>query len=712
MQASSQARSTVVRSSAHFLERGGEADNQRWLAASVTHASHFPDSKMPPVSGADIPQMVDFHDDVTTWVSDVFSHIFSHRTKKVSAPGLPSKARSTGLCTAVKRGRLLLCLGPGLLHYHLTLFTLFWFTIFAAGLSSRAPHPLHPFSPASFLRLQECLRWNTHTAYCQGKERDDQASGASACAGFLAADVRVRSPGPAKPSLSLAASGASFGSVGSDECLRSGRAGKGLAAVVSSFVAVPTTSQTQHDSVHSPTKPLFRNFHQQPVPAPLPQSRLLPPLGAFPFLGRKRGDADGDAQTDDVSCPESVPVDMDLYGLVGVSKEAEKTEIDARFRQAQKELCDVGGDPSVLNMLRAAHAVLTDDDMRSAYDNLGRVPVNVARAFLLPSSTNGSGEESAHYSPERHSARDADSHALGEEDDENDQQNDEAVGTSPPGLMKVFSSFFGGSNARRRRTSLDRVRGNDVWASVTLQLSEIGCGDAEKQVTVEALESCDCCEGTGGKDGQKATACTACDGKGAIVKTTTTNVGIMRTSQTCQACRGSGEEARLRCSNCSGSGRVKNEKTLQVMIPAGVSDGMRLRIKGQGDVGVNGGPPGDLLLKVEVENDTAFRREGNNLLGIVRISYIDAILGLEDKPIEVIDGVAHITIPPGTQSGEKIVVKGRGAQDPGMTTREMSDRALTTTRGDHIAVIEVELPRKVSKEERELLERLRLLRRL
>ncbi|CBZ50331.1 hypothetical protein NCLIV_008040 [Neospora caninum Liverpool] len=473
-----------------------------------------------------------------------------------------------------------------------------------------------------------------------------------------------------------------------------------------SDVLAPATGQLHHVSLHSPTNHLLPNSRDQLSPAARRRGRFLP-LGAFPFLGRKGDDA-GDAQTDAVPGPRSVRVDLDLYALVGVSKEAEKTEIDARLLQAEKELSDLGADPSVLKMLRAAHEVLTDDDMRAAYDSTGLLPAHVARALLVTSSSDGEPREGRpEEPPEQLSPRD-DGHASQSGEDE-EQRGGEVGVRSHPGLLNVFSSLFG-SSARRRGTGSHRAQGNDVWATVTLRLSEIGCSDAEKQVTVEALEDCVTCDGTGGKDGQKAVSCAACDGKGAIVKTKSTNMGMLRTSQTCPTCRGSGEQARLRCSNCAGSGRVKTEKTLQVVIPAGVSDGMRLRIKGQGDVGVNGGPSGDLLLKVEVENDTPFRREGNNLLGIVRISYVDAILGLDDKEIDVLDGVAHIAIPPGTQSGEKIVVKGRGTRDPDMAVPPVPGAVPKTARGDHIAVIEVELPKNVSPEERALLERLRRLR--
>ncbi|PFH32712.1 DnaJ C terminal region domain-containing protein [Besnoitia besnoiti] len=602
------------------------------------------------------------------------------------------------------------CSGPLLVFFRHFLVTVLCVVGQVSGFSSRATQALHAPQPSLVPRGYELLSWSfAPTASCDRRHPgESQGISSHQCLGFVSADIRAHAPG-------FRSDAVGTGAVVRHPMPR--RHAEGSTAMTALSGASAVVGQSHGSSLPSSPRPSPPVSIWQLHSSQLSRGRFVSSLGAFPFLGRRKDAPEGAAEKQGGAAAPGVTVDMDLYGLVGLAASAAKAEIESRFLQAEKDLRGLDGDLSVLRMLHAARDILTDDRMRAEYDSTGRVPANLAHAFLPSSPPRGPSKERAapnglpdDLATERGAAGAngrAGTAAEEESRDHEEQGADEAQTRQQLGLTNIFSTLFGGGDARRRAKGWNSARGNDVWASVTLGLSEIAVNDVEKSVTVEALESCASCAGTGGKDGQKAVPCEACEGRGAIVKTQRTSMGTLRSSRTCPDCRGSGRQTRPLCSDCSGSGRVQTKKALQVTIPAGVADRMRLRIKGQGDVGENGGEAGDLLLRVEVENDTPFRRESNNLLGIVRISYVDAILGLPSKEIDVIDGKARISILPGTQSGEKIVVKGRGTVDPDTTSGSVDAQRGPAARGDHIAVIEVELPKSISAEERQLLERLR-----
>ncbi|PHJ22506.1 c terminal region domain-containing protein [Cystoisospora suis] len=426
---------------------------------------------------------------------------------------------------------------------------------------------------------------------------------------------------------------------------------------------------------------------------------------------------------------------IDLYELVGVAPSASKMEIENRILQTKRDFEDLGGgDISLLRMVEAAATILMNDKMRSLYDKTGEIPGEFSHSFSLLSTPSGvrtrAEREKEALSSSEAGKRETDSdkgrssHEIvgteGEEEEDTDDKEREEDhvplrgGRERGSLIDAFSSFFrGGMDGSRRRGAGRegmKTKADDVWAEVTVGMKESACQDIERTVRFEALRECSHCHGTGGKDGEKPQPCTSCRGKGYLVKVQRSSMGVLRASSTCRTCGGTGEQQRLLCSHCNGLGRSRQEVDLRVRIPAGVSDGMTLRIRGQGDAAVDTlQEPGDLILKVQVENDTPFRREGNNLLGIVKISYIDAILGIKDKEIDVIDGVTHLSIPAGVQSGEKIHIKGRGTVDAvgSSIDDDEEDGDNRQRRGDHVAVIEVEIPKEISSEERHLLEQLR-----
>merc|ERR1712174_15686 len=221
----------------------------------------------------------------------------------------------------------------------------------------------------------------------------------------------------------------------------------------------------------------------------------------------------------------------------------------------------------------------------------------------------------------------------------------------------------------------------------------------EEKVRIRHLETCNTCNGDGIKPGSKVSTCPVCNGSGVTVQVTRTPLGNFRTQQTCPNCRGSGEVVEEYCGTCSGQGVVQKNKQIKVTIPAGVEDGNKLRVRGEGDSGPKGGPAGDLYIFLKVKEDSTFRREGPEIYSDASISYLDAILGASIK-VPVVDGEVTIKVPPGTQPGQVMRLKGNGAPRLGNPD----------SRGDHYVTMDVEIPSKLSKEEEELVEKLRELK--
>jgi len=180
------------------------------------------------------------------------------------------------------------------------------------------------------------------------------------------------------------------------------------------------------------------------------------------------------------------------------------------------------------------------------------------------------------------------------------------------------------------------------------------------------------------------------------MQVTRTPLGNFQTQQTCPSCRGTGQKVEEYCGTCSGQGLVSKTKQIKVTIPAGVEDGNKLRVRSEGDAGPNGGPAGDLYIFLKVKEDRNFRREGPEVYSDASVSYVDAILGASLK-VPVVDGEVTIKVPPGTQPGQVMRLKGNGAPRLGQPDQ----------RGDHYVTMNVEIPKEVSKEEQELIEQLR-----
>jgi molecular chaperone DnaJ len=269
-------------------------------------------------------------------------------------------------------------------------------------------------------------------------------------------------------------------------------------------------------------------------------------------------------------------------------------------------------------------------------------------------------------------------------------------------LGDIFDTFFGSGGRGGRGGGGPRTRGpitgDDLRFDLEIDFKTAVFGGEEK-VRIRHLEKCDTCEGSGVKPGSKVSTCNVCNGMGVTMQVTRTPLGNFQTQQTCAACRGTGQRVEEYCGTCSGQGLVSKTKQIKVTIPAGVEDGNKLRVKGEGDAGPNGGPPGDLYIFLKVKQDAKFRREGPEIYSEESISYIDAILGASIKT-PVVDGEVTIKVPPGTQPGQVMRLKGNGAPRLGNPT----------VRGDHYVTMNIEIPKELSKEEEDLVKKLQDIR--
>lgn len=276
--------------------------------------------------------------------------------------------------------------------------------------------------------------------------------------------------------------------------------------------------------------------------------------------------------------------------------------------------------------------------------------------------------------------------------------------TSNP--FDLFETFFGASmgggggfsgmdqSAFRTRRRSTAAQGEDIRYDVILGFSEAIFG-TEKDIILSHLETCDACSGSGSKAGSKAKICSTCGGRGQVMRTEQTPFGLFSQVSICPTCVGEGEVISEYCRKCSGEGRVRIRKEIKVKIPPGVSKGSTLRVRGEGDAGPKGGPPGDLFVCLDVEEPSDIKRDGINLYSTVSISYIEAILGTVEK-VRTVEGSSELRIPPGTQPGDVLVLAKQGV--PSLNRPSI--------RGDHLFTVKVSIPKRISGREKELLEEL------
>jgi molecular chaperone DnaJ len=341
----------------------------------------------------------------------------------------------------------------------------------------------------------------------------------------------------------------------------------------------------------------------------------------------------------------------DYYQILGVSRDADLAAIKKAYRQAAlRDHPDKNpGDAAAEGRFKkAAHAysVLSDPDKRRRYDLYGE-------AGLGSQGFQGFDQEIF-----------ADFHDI-------------------LGDLFGFGSIFGGA---RRRGGVRQ--GRDLRYDLELDFEEAARG-LETKIRVPRLDSCDACQGSGAAPGGIET-CPDCGGRGQVAF----QQGLFTIARPCGQCRGSGRRISKACETCGGAGRLRVERTIKVRIPAGVDEGMRLRIGGEGEAGAGGGPPGDLYVVLHLREHPVFRREEHHLLCDVPISFSQAALGAEIE-VPTLDGSQTLRVPPGTQSGTRFRVKGKGLPD-------LNGRG----HGDLLVKLHVHTPTSLSGEQRELLERL------
>lgn len=338
----------------------------------------------------------------------------------------------------------------------------------------------------------------------------------------------------------------------------------------------------------------------------------------------------------------------DYYEVLGVSKSASDAEIKRAYRALaiQHHPDKNPDDPHAEEKFKEAaeaYAVLSDADKRASYDRFG--------------------------------------HSAGQ------------GGGFDPGFSNIediFDMFGFGDMFGQRQTRRSTVqRGSDLRYDLEIKLEEAATGKDEK-LRIPRLERCDECSGSGAEKGTTAETCIACSGSGQ----TRYQQGFFSVMRTCPNCSGSGRIIKTPCKKCRGQGRIEKEKTIEIKIPAGVETGSRLRVSGEGEGGVNGGPAGDLFVVIHVAEHERFERQGANLYSAVPITFAQAALGAEVK-VQTLDGEEELKIPAGTQTGTVFRIKSQGMPTLGGRGR-----------GDLFVAVTLITPKTLSKEQRKLLEQL------
>ncbi len=252
----------------------------------------------------------------------------------------------------------------------------------------------------------------------------------------------------------------------------------------------------------------------------------------------------------------------------------------------------------------------------------------------------------------------------------------------------LFGGIFGGGS---RRSNGGPQKGANLHTSIKITFDEAMKG-VEKEIELTLKDECPTCKGSGAKPGTTPLTCPKCKGKGQVAYTQNTLFGVTRSIQVCPDCRGTGKLIKDKCPDCGGTGYKSSKKTLQVSVPAGIDDGQSIRLSGKGEPGTQGGPRGDLLVEVRVQDHPIFQRDGLNIYSVAPMSYATAVLG-GDVRISTIDGDVIYEVKPGTATDTRIRLRGKGVP----SLRNKNDR------GDHYVTLVVDVPTKLTNEQKDLL---------
>lgn len=347
----------------------------------------------------------------------------------------------------------------------------------------------------------------------------------------------------------------------------------------------------------------------------------------------------------------------DYYALLGVSRDATPEEIKKAYRKLARELHpDVNPDPEHqerFKLVTAAYEVLSDPEKRQMYD-LGGDPLSASGGFG-------------------------------------------GFGGGTFDFGDIMDAFFGGGGGGQRGPRTRARRGQDALIRIQIDLADAVFG-ARRDITVDTASTCGACHGAGTAPDTEPVTCAMCKGRGEIQQVQRSFLGQVMTSRPCPQCQGFGTTIPHPCPECAGDGRVRIRRTITIQVPAGVDNGTRIQLTGEGEVGPNGGPAGDLYVEVAVAPHPTFERQGDDLHCTLTLPMTSAALGTS-VPIQTLDGERAVDVRPGTQSGEILVMRGLGAS-----------RLRTGVRGDLQIHLRVEVPTKLDAEQTELLEQLARLR--
>jgi len=348
----------------------------------------------------------------------------------------------------------------------------------------------------------------------------------------------------------------------------------------------------------------------------------------------------------------------DYYDVLGVAKDASPEAIKKAYRKLAIQLHpDRNKEADAeerFKELSEAYAVLSDPEKKARYDQFGHAGID------------------AQYSAED-LYRNIDFEDL----------------FRGMGFDSIFGNLFGFGGGRGGGPS----RGRDLQVEHAITLEEAFKG-AEATIAYQRLEACTHCKGSGAEPGTKVDACPTCGGNGQVQRMVRTPFGTLSQVSACPACHGEGRRIETPCKECRGQGRVRHRRSLTVTIPAGIESGTSLRVSGQGEVGGRGGPHGDLYVQVHIKPHAVFQRDGADLLTTLALSIPEAVLGTEAE-VETLDGAVALTVPPGSETGRILRLRGKGM--PFLRG---------TGRGDLHVRLRVEIPEKVTDRARHLLEEL------
>ena len=357
----------------------------------------------------------------------------------------------------------------------------------------------------------------------------------------------------------------------------------------------------------------------------------------------------------------------DYYDILGVNKNSSDDEIKKAYRKlAHKHHPDkTGGDAEKFKEINAAYQVLSDKSKRAQYDQFGQ---NFEQR-------GGGGQPGGGFGGFDFNGFSQGSQGFGE------------------GFEDIFSDIFGGGFGGGGRQA-GRAAGRDIQIDAEINFEEMVSG-AQREVNLMRKTVCDVCRGTGGEPGAKEETCPTCKGAGQVRKAVRSIFGTFSQVATCPTCSGLGKTYTQKCHKCKGDGAVKEQQTIKIDIPAGISDGQTISLQGYGEAGERGAQSGDLYVTVHVKAHPKFERKGNNILSREHVKFSQAALG--DKiQVQTIEGYVKMKIPNGTQSGEIFRIKGQGVPELGRSG----------ARGDQLVTVVVDIPKNPSREQKKIIEEL------